>query len=151
MSLKIIEKVNAAGIRVSTLSKGILPAELADATRFNRENEYGFSIISLDEDFRRRWEPGSAPYRDRIAAARYLHGQGCHTWTHMEPYPTPNVVQQEILPILEAISFVDHIDFGGWNYNPFVRKYKDREAFYQTQARIVTEFCQTHHITCSTF
>jgi hypothetical protein len=37
MSLEIIGKINAAGIPVSVLSKGILPRELADPRRFRKD------------------------------------------------------------------------------------------------------------------
>ena len=28
----------------------------------------------------KKWSPGSAPYKDRIDALRYLHNKGCKTW-----------------------------------------------------------------------
>ena len=38
----------------------------------------------------------------------------------MEPYPTPNVISQDLNEILEEISFVDSIDFGHWNYSSLI-------------------------------
>ena len=71
MSTASIKKLNAAGIKCSVLTKGILPIELAD---LSKENEYGITLISLSEDFRKRIEPGSAPLKDRLEALRALHG-----------------------------------------------------------------------------
>ncbi len=147
MSLALMAKLNTAGIPCSVLTKGVLPRELSGAP-YLKENDYGISIVSLDEDFRRRWEPGAAPYRDRIAALRFLHDSGCRTGAHIEPYPTPNIVRQDLRDILDALSFVGHLSFGGWNYNPLVRKYAGYREFYEAQERILREFCSEKHIEC---
>ena len=146
LSLQLIERINNAGIPCSILTKGILPIELADARRFSSKNTYGISLVSLDEQFRKRWEPGAAPYADRIAAARALHDQGYHTLVHIEPYPTPNVIVQDIAALLGQIAFVDHIFFSGWNYNSRVSDYAARDAFYAEQTLVVEAFCQQRGI-----
>ncbi len=147
MSLRIIEKINASGLSCDVLTKGVLPRELAGPA-FSRENCYGISIVSLDENFRQRWEPGAAPYADRIRALRYLHDQSFPTYAHIEPYPTPNIIQQDIEALLEAAAFVDTIYFGGWNYSSLTGKYPDRTGFYAEQARKVKKFCRKHKIDC---
>lgn len=149
MSLAIIRRLNREGIPCTVLTKGLLPAELTDETRFSRTNSYGISIVSLDENFRKRWEPGAAPYAERIAALRYLHDRGCATWVHIEPYPTPNIIEQDIVPLLEAVSFADSISFNGWNYNPIVRKYAAYREFYANEEKKVYRFCREHDISCS--
>lgn len=73
MSLAAIKKLNAAGIPCSVLTKGILPAELSQCSK---ENEYGITLVSLNEDFRKKMEPGSASFVDRLAALRVLHDAG---------------------------------------------------------------------------
>ena len=146
LSLQLIEWINEAGIPCSILTKGTLPVELADARRFSSKNTYGISLVSLDEPFRKRWEPGAAPYADRIAAVRALHDQGCRTLVHIEPYPTPNVIVQDIAAMLGQIAFVDHIFFSGWNYNSRVSDYAARDAFYAEQTLVVEEFCRERGI-----
>ncbi len=44
MSLKAIHKLNDAGIKCVVLTKGILPAELANCSK---DNEYGITLISF--------------------------------------------------------------------------------------------------------
>jgi DNA repair photolyase len=144
-SLRIIEKTNASGLACDVLTKGVLPPELA-GTAFSKDNRYGISLVSLDEGFRKHWEPGAATYADRIAALRYLHKQGYVTYVHMEPYPTPNIIQQNIEPMLESVAFVDALYFGGWNYSPITGKYPNRAEFYAEQAAKVQAFCLKHHI-----
>ena len=142
MSLKIIEKLNNAGIKCTALTKGILPIELA---KLSKENEYGITLVSLDENFRQEMEPNSAPFKERIEALKALHDAGCKTWVSIEPYPTPNIVEQDFSKILEAVSFCDKIIFGRLNYNKRVSEYKDHKKFFNELAEQTIEFCQKHH------
>ncbi|MDH3521230.1 MAG: hypothetical protein OEM49_12300 [Myxococcales bacterium] len=148
LSLRIVALLNAHGIAASLLTKGLLPAELADTERYGADNTCGISLVSLDEGFRKRWEPHAAPYRSRIAALQRLHRGGCRTLVHIEPYPTPNILEQDLAEILDAVAFVDDLYFSGWNYSPAVRKYADAAAFYREQAALVRRFCQRRGIRC---
>ena len=143
MSLAAICKLNDAGIKCCILTKGILPIELAE---LSKENEYGITLISLDENYRQRMEPGSAPYQDRLTALRALHDRGFHTWVSVEPYPTPNLIEQDIYNILEAISFVDKIIFGRTNYSKEITAYTRNKEFYNKQAATVVAFCEDRQI-----
>lgn len=138
MSVAAIKKLNAAGIKCIVLTKGILPIELAD---LSLENEYGITLISLNENYRERMEPGAASYQDRIAAMRKLHEKGCKTWVSMEPYPTPNLINQDLFEVLETVSFTDKIIFGRMNYNREVTAYQQHREFYNKNADAVIEFC----------
>jgi DNA repair photolyase len=148
MSLALIARLNEAGIACSILTKGILPGDLADPARYPVANTHGISLVSLDEGFRRQWEPGAAPCVERIAALRNLHEAGRQTLVHIEPYPTPNIIEQDLSALLEAVAFVEHVFFGRWNYNRRVSDYPGEGAFYREQAAIVRKFCETHGIEC---
>lgn len=143
MSIAAIRRLNNAGIRCTTLTKGILPMELA---QLSPENEHGITLISLDEGYREKMEPGAAPYADRLAALRALHDAGCRTWVSIEPYPTPNLIEQDLQNILDAVNFVDKIIFGRTNYCKEVNAYKQHKAFYNKLAVQVTEFCEQNGI-----
>ena len=143
MSLAAIQKLNAAGIKCTVLTKGLLPIELA---RFSRENEYGVTLISLNEEYRRRIEPGATSYNDRLAALRALHDHGFRTWVSIEPYPTPNLIEQDLTTILNAVSFTDKIIFGRTNYSKEITAYADHRAFYNEQAALVIAYCDGHDI-----
>lgn len=150
MSLKLIAMVNAADVPVSVLTKGVLPEALADRERFPADNLHGISLVSLSEEFRVRWEPGTASYAERIRALRVLHDRGRRTRVHIEPYPTPNIFDQDLGKLLGAVDFVDELFFSGWNYNPSARAFPGREAFYQGQAAQVRNFCGERGIACET-
>lgn len=143
MSLAAIKKLNDAGIKCTVLTKGVLPIALAG---YSKNNEYGITFISLDEAYRERIEPGAAPYTERLAALKALHDQGCKTWVSVEPYPTPNLIEQNLNAILEAIAFTDRIIFGRTNYSKEISSYKQHKQFYNEQAAIVINFCEERHI-----
>lgn len=143
MSLAAIEKLNDNDIPCIVLSKGVLPLELAE---MSCENVYGITLVSLDEAYRESYEPGSAPYEERLAALEALHDAGCRTWVSMEPYPSPNIVQQDLRAILERISFADRIIFGRTNYNTTVSSFLDVKRWYTDRAREVVSFCERRGI-----
>lgn len=143
MSIAAIRKLNEAGIMCRVLSKGVLPSSLADCSSMN---EYGITLISLDEEYRKRMEPNAAPISERIAALQALHEMGCRTWISMEPYPTPNMIEQDLDAILTAVEFVDRIIFGRTNYNKVASSYKEHRAFYNEQTQRVISFCDEQHI-----
>ncbi len=143
LSLAAVRKLNDAGIKCTVLTKGILPAELAE---LSEANEYGISLVSLDENFRGRMEPGAAPYAERIHALKRLHEAGCKTWVSMEPYPTPNLIEQNLADVLNAVAFVDKIIFGRTNYSKETSSFPTHKEFYNVCADEVIAFCRERGI-----
>ena len=143
VSLAAIAKLNAAGIKCTTLTKGISPIELAE---LSEDNEYGITLISLNEAYREQMEPGAAPCSERLAALKALHEAGCKTWVSIEPYPTPNMIEQNLHELLEAVSFTDRIIFGRTNYSKIANAYKGHKHFYNECAAEVISFCQERGI-----
>lgn len=142
-SQNIIKMLNDNNIICTVLTKGTLPIELS---QFSKNNQYGITLISLDEAFRERIEPGAAPYQDRINRLKKLHDAGCKTWVSIEPYPTPNIITQKFQPILDSISFVDKIIFGRTNYNAQISKYLDAKIYYNQLSQQVIDFCIDRNI-----
>ena len=142
MSIAIVKKLNNADIKCTVLTKGILPIVLSE---FSSENEYGITLVSLDENFRKEMEPNTAPYDRRIKALKALHDAGCKTWVSIEPYPTPNFVKQDLREILNAVSFCDKIIFGRLNYNKKVSEYKDYKKFFNDCAQTVIDYCNENN------
>lgn len=145
MSLAAIRKLNDTGIKCTTLTKGLLPIELAE---LSTENEHGITLITLDEEYREQMEPGAVSCADRLAALKALHDAGCKTWVSVEPYPTPNMIEQDLHEILEAVSFTDKIVFGKMNYSKVANSYERHKFFYNECAAEVISFCQKHSISC---
>lgn len=154
-SMVSICRLNDAGIKCSTLTKGVTPNVLsyfpiAEAEQRGLQNEYGITLVSTREEFREHFEPGTAPYKERIEAIRHLHNEGCKTWVSIEPYPTPYIFPYSgfLWDVLDAVPFVDKIVFGRWNYNAKINKYKDADGYYKYCAGQVREFCREHNIEC---
>ncbi len=146
LSLKIIDKLNQNSIRCTVLTKGCYPKELAGRNGQSTSNEYGITLVSLDEDFRKEFEPNSAPFKDRIKALKNLSSRGFKTWVSMEPYPTPNLIKQDLRKILDAVSFVNKIIFGRLNYSVKSSEFKYTKEFYNSQALSVIQFCKKKRI-----
>ena len=103
-------------------------------------------MVSLSEKYRKEYEPNSISYDKRIVALKDLHEAGCKTWVSIEPYPTPNIITQDIRMILEAVSFVDKIIFGRTHYNKVISEYKEYKEFYNKESAKVIEFCKKNNI-----
>jgi len=141
LTLQLIEALNQEDVKCTALTKGVLPIELAD---LSDKNEVGITLISLSEEFRQKYEPFSAPYEERIDSLRELHDRGLKTWVSIEPYPTPNIIDQDFQEILCSIDFTDKIVFGRLNYNPLVTQYTERQSYYNDLSTQVIQFCQKH-------
>lgn len=141
LSLQIIRKLNAKGIKVTTLTKGVCPRELSNSAVYSDENEYGITLVSLDRAFRQKYEPYTAGYEERIEGLKRLSDAGATTWVCIEPYPPPNIVRQSLRSILTKVAFTDRIVFGRLNYNARVSEYRDHKAFYNSCTEEVIEFC----------
>jgi DNA repair photolyase len=99
-------------------------------------------LVSLSERFRKTYEPNTSSYKERIEALKNVHKKGVKTWVSIEPYPTPNIIKQDLQEILKSISFVDKIIFGRLNYNKKVSEYQDYKIYYNNLANAVVKFCK---------
>ena len=143
LSMEILKRLNAHDIVCSVLTKGLLPIELE---KLNKKNQYGITVITLDDDFRKKMEPGASQINERINSLRALHEKGCKTWVSIEPYPTPNFIKQNLKEILEGVNFTDKIIFGRMHYNKQVSMYKEYKQFYNQCAEEVISFCNERNI-----
>lgn len=150
ITMKILYLLDEYGIRARTLTKGIMPTD-----ELLKRHEYGISMVTLDQRFQERYEPGASVPWQRVERLYSLFKKGFYTWVSMEPFPTPNIHDlhncsnfNSLQEHLERISFVDKIIFGRWNYNPEIKKYKDHENFYKDTEEAVVEFCKANHIEC---
>jgi len=148
LSLKIIERFNKDNIRLTVLTKGIYPKVLSNSEKYGERNEYGVTLVSLDKKFKKNFEPFTAPYKERVKSLKYLHDKGLKTWISMEPYPTPNIVKQDLGEILKEVDFVDKIIFGKLNYNVDASQsvFKTSREFYEERAKEVVSFCKARGI-----
>lgn len=143
MSLEIIKLLDHYGIKCTALTKGVLPHKLS---KFDRKHEWGISLVSFDEGFRKQYEPFSKDYPTRLTSMKNLHDMGCKTWVSIEPYPTPNIVNQDLRTLLDRVSFTDRIIFGRLHYNKLVSAYLGFQDFYDDAITSVVTFCSRRGI-----
>ena len=143
MSIDSIKRLNSSGIKCVILTKGVLPESLK---YLSDENEYGITLITLDEKYREKIEPNAAPIIKRLKALQKLHNYGKKTWISIEPYPTPNIINQDFQEILKAVSFTDKIIFGKTNYCKKVSVFSNYKEFYNQKAKETIEFCKKNNI-----
>lgn len=146
LTLEVIRLINSYGIKCIVLTKGVLPVN--QLSLLSPENEYGISLVSMSEEYRQMYEPGAAPIRERLGALMELKRRGFKTWISMEPYPTPNVYNQNLFDVLNGVAFVDKIIFGRTNYCATVSAYPDHKRFYNECAMQVIDFCKSRDIEC---
>jgi len=70
---------------VSILTKSDLVLRDLDLLGMNKGNEVGMTIISLDEDVRKTFEPGAPPLKGRLAALREISDVGISTYAFVGP------------------------------------------------------------------
>lgn len=143
LSLEVINLINKYNIPCHILTKGVLPEELILTSK---KNMFGITLVSLDDNFRKEYEPGSATYEERINSLKKIHDAGFKTWVSIEPYPTPNIIEQDLIKLLNEVSFVDKIIFGRLHYNKMVSQFTDYKKFYNDCADIVMDFCNKNKI-----
>ena len=126
-----------------------------DRGRFLKSNEYGITLVSLNDDFKKNFEPFSAPYKLRIDSLKKLADNGLNTWVSLEPYPTPGLDETaaNIEKILDNILFVKKLIFGKLNYRRLTYYnsnnsliWKNNDDFYKEMAEKVIDFCNRNKI-----
>jgi DNA repair photolyase len=147
LTLNIIKRLNKEDIKVTILTKGFYPDEILNDS-FLKDNEYGITLVSLNNKFKQEFEPFSSLYEKRIDSLRKLHNAGLKTWISVEPYPTPNLDETaiNIENILEKIKFVDKIIFGKLNYNVNSSRFCNNKSFYSEISKRVIDFCKKNSI-----
>lgn len=145
-TLEIIRKLNNNWIKVTTLTKWLYPDDIIGGN-YSSDNEYWITLVSLNEDFHKKFEPYSSSYQDRIKSLKNLSDKWLKTWVSIEPYPTPRLDEnQDLAKLLNKINFVDKIIFWKLNYNSDNSKYKDYKEFYNESAQYVINFCEKQWI-----
>ena len=152
LSLQIIKELKKNNIRFKTLTKGETPYEdiieiekiKPDLELFEDQisNSYGISLVSLNEDFRKKWEPNACEYEKRINSLEKISEAGLDTYVYMEPFSPEDVDFNDFTTLLSRIKFVNKIIFGSWQYN----KIKSDKSKYSEYVKYFKEFCDIQKI-----
>lgn len=149
MSIALIRRINRENIPCTVLTKGTYPTK--EIRKLDPINQYGITLVTLDDNVRRHWEPGASPIEDRIEALEKLHKAGFKTWVSIEPWMTPNIVQEDLGRLLHRVSFVNKIVFGRGHYNRKITEFaacrvETLRNYYNAEADKVVRFCEQNGI-----
>ena len=88
--------------------------------------EFGTSLVWMDDEKRKLWEPCAAPVGKRIDAINKAKQAGLRTWVSLEPVIEP----AQALEVIDKLhDIVDHWKVGKLNHNPEVEGHIDWHAF----------------------
>jgi len=163
---KMLTELLAYGFPISILTKSNLVLRDLDLLKqfAPADCEVGFSIATLDEEVRKRFEPGAPPVAHRIEALKKLHKEKIRTWVFIAPilpYLTKSTLSDLLNKIKEDTDYILmdklNIKCGNWigiskvlgTYHPaLLPKWKDtlftkekRIGYYQHIYETIQEFC----------
>lgn len=135
-------------IKIITLTKGFLSSKIHYPPII--PDWYGISLVSMDEKFRREYEPGAAKFNERLAGAREMAENGSKIWVSMEPYPTPNISDRNVQHTLELMDDlsdgkIEKLIFGRWNYDQRTKGQENTDFYIETAKKVVA-FCHDNDI-----
>jgi len=117
-------------------------SKLATSYYYSR---HGMTIVSLDHEFWREFEPNALEPWKRVTVLENCKADKEYAWASMEPYPPSAIYKQKLEDLLEALNFVDLIVFGKWNYDP--RAYtEEARREYAVNVEVLTDFCKSNNI-----
>ncbi|MEC9492774.1 MAG: hypothetical protein UMU13_08605 [Flexistipes sp.] len=142
LTIGLMEIVNYHNIEMTLLTKGEYPT--GEINKFKCKP--GISLVSLNDSFHTKFEPYSAPIVGRINALKKLADKGLDTWVCIEPYPTPDIIEQSLNELLTKVSFTNTIVFGKWNYRRKKISKDIEDRFYEECCEQVSEFGYKNNI-----
>ena len=135
LTRKLLEILLAYKWPVIIQTKSSLVLRDLDIIRRFNEIEVGFTIITLNEEKRKKFEPFASQVKERIEALRKLKEAGIKTFAFLGPI-LPDTELSEIEELIRKVNFADKIYIDKVNYKPGleekipVRWFKDKK-FYE--------------------
>ena len=115
LTRKVIQLLNVYNYPFQILTKGNKLAQRDfDVLSDFKENEFGITLVMLNEDLQKEWEPFAASPNQRIENLKRAKKQGIKTWLSLEPI----IDLQEALDVIDnTYEFTDFYGVGKLNYN----------------------------------
>lgn len=145
-TVNLVNLLREREIPVAVLSKmGAVPVRGINVYHDKRGIKHGATIKSLDERFRKEFEPNAMAISDRHRVLKILKKEREYVWVSDEPHPCPAIYKQDDRVFWDSINFVDFIIFGMWNYNPLARTEDARRYYAETVPKFI-DFCRDYGI-----
>ncbi|MEE9593802.1 MAG: radical SAM protein [Candidatus Hydrothermarchaeales archaeon] len=82
---RCLEELAKVDFPVCIQTKSDLVLRDLDILKKFSDVEVGFTITTIDDEARKRYEPGASPVEDRITALEAIAGEGIETWVFVGP------------------------------------------------------------------
>ncbi len=92
-ALKILREYD---VPFQILTKGGTRA-VDDFDLYGPNDAFATTLVFVSEQYRQEWEPGAAPFADRLKAIGEAHKRGIETWVSLEP----------VIDVNETLSIID--------------------------------------------
>jgi DNA repair photolyase len=152
LTRKVIATLRLADLPFTILTKSSYVLDDINSFKGYDKCRVGFTIITLDDNFRKILEPNASPIQDRIDALIKLKNAGISTYCSVEPI-MPDKRSDPIAIIDKLKDYVDLFEFGKWNpkrnskeevENVIGTKYTD--TYYVQVFKDIDKYCNQHGI-----
>jgi len=135
---------------ISIQTKSDLVLRDLDLIEKFKDKDIGFTIATLDDNARRRFEPHSSSISARLDALGVIAKRGIKTWVFLGPI-IPDLLGDTLEELIKTLSGtgIDHLLFDKLNIKPGMKgfgQYKDYD--YKPIEEKVKELCKRYNIRC---
>ena len=132
---------------ISIQTKSDLVLRDLDLIEKFKDKDVGFTITTLDDKARKRFEPHSSPIPARLDALRAIAERGIKTWVFLGPI-IPDLLGDTLEDLIKALSGIgiDHLLFDRLNIKPGMSGFSDYD--YKPIEAKVKELCKRYNIRC---
>jgi len=135
---------------ISIQTKSNLVLRDLDLIEKFKEKDVGFTITTLDDTRRKRFEPHSSSIQARLEALRTITKTGIKTWVFLGPI-IPDLLGDALEELIKTLSEIgiDHLLFDRLNIKPGMKGFSEYRDFdYKPIEAKVKELCKQYNIRC---
>lgn len=135
---------------ISIQTKSDLVLRDLDLIEKFKEKDVGFTITTLDDKARKRFEPHSSSTQARLNALKAITERGIKTWVFLGPI-IPDLLGDTLEELMKKLSEigVDHVLFDRLNLKPGMKGFSEYRGFdYKPIEAKIKELCKRYNIRC---
>ena len=168
LTRRILELLVTADFPVSILTKSSLVLRDMDLIGKLSRSEVGLTMVTLDEDVARNFEPKASPIKERLEALKTLSGSGIETYAFIGPI-LPHITEESLEELVAKLAktpvkrvLIDRLNIkaGNWrtikgtllkHYPNLLPKFEEalfkQSNYYERLKPKVGELCKKHGLT----
>jgi DNA repair photolyase len=128
------------------------PLVLRDLDIFKKAKdlEVGLSVTSANDEVRKIFEPKAPAIQERLRSIELLHQNGIKTYVMIAPIlpEAENLVGNLVGTVKYVIIDRMNYHYVNWIYDRYCWNDKNTDAYYNSIARKIADYCRQHGIEC---